>query len=201
MKRVLEMMVVTAMLCAPVQAKSVPRLAPPPIALGLDGYCPVSLWKAQVWVRGDFRWGSVYEGCKYYFAGPGEKLAFDNAPQLFAPAASGLDVVLLIDNRQRVPGHREHGVWFNGDGRVYLFASEESLSRFCALADYYVANLGQDRVATIACPKTVSPPPSSGTKTRAGAPYLVEWRGILSVSDQCGVVGYHNASSDSSATG
>lgn len=104
---------------------SVPVGNPP---LGLDGYCPVQLTEKERWVKGDPRWGLVHRGRTYLFAGPEEQNRFFADPDRYAPAACGNDVVMAVEQGQAVSGHREHGVWF--DGRVYLFASEESLHRF-----------------------------------------------------------------------
>lgn len=108
------------------------------LEIGLDGYCPVTLDEEERWQKGDGRFASRYEGRTYLFTNASAKARFDRQPELFAPVAAGLDVVMLIDANRRVPGQRSHGLWCRG--RVYLFASEESLQAFCNRMDYYLAN-------------------------------------------------------------
>ena len=97
-------------------------------ALGMDGFCPVSLSEKQQWVRGDARWGANHRGRTYLFAGPEEQRRFFADPDRYAPVASGNDVVLATEQGQSVPGMREHGVFFGN--RVFLFSSEASLEKF-----------------------------------------------------------------------
>ena len=61
-------------------------------------------------------------------AGPEEQSRFYAHPDRYAPAYCGSDIVLAVEQGQDVTGRREHGAWF--DGRVYLFSSEASYSRF-----------------------------------------------------------------------
>jgi len=123
----------------PPQATAQPPLGPPQNnvvapaptgnpALGMDGFCPVSLSEKQQWVRGDARWGANHRGRTYLFAGPEEQRRFFADPDRYAPVALGNDVVLATEQGQAVPGMREHGVFFGN--RVYLFSSEASLEKF-----------------------------------------------------------------------
>jgi thiol-disulfide isomerase/thioredoxin/YHS domain-containing protein len=96
--------------------------------LGLDGFCPVSLCEKQRWLPGDSRWGAIHRGRTYLFAGPDEQRRFFQDPDRYAPAVSGTDIVLAAEQGQAVPGTREHGVFYHD--RIYLFTSEETLSRF-----------------------------------------------------------------------
>ena len=116
-----------------------PRANPP---LALDGYCAVSLTEKERWVRGNPRFGVIHEGRTYLFAGPEEARRFYNDPDRYAPVASGNDVVLLAERGERVPGRREHGAWY--EGRVYLFASEDSYSKFAADPRRYAASVSSN---------------------------------------------------------
>jgi YHS domain-containing protein len=105
----------------------------PPVAL--DGYCPVVLSEQQQWTPGDRRWGAIHRGRTYLFAGPEEQRRFFTDPDRYAPAASGNDVILAIEQGQPVPGLREHGVFFGN--RVYLFSSEATLEKFAGNPTQY----------------------------------------------------------------
>ena len=115
-------------------APSQPSPGNPP--LGLDGYCPIQLSERKdVWTMGDRRWGAIHRGRTYLFAGPEQQRRFLSAPDRYAPILSGNDVVLAAEERQTVPGHRKHGLFFGE--RVFLFASEASLAEFSKRPDYY----------------------------------------------------------------
>jgi thiol-disulfide isomerase/thioredoxin/YHS domain-containing protein len=105
-------------------------------ALGLDGFCPVTLVeRSQVapqdprcWTHGNPQWGAVHRGVTYLFTGPDEQKRFLQQPDQFAPALSGNDPVMAFDRGQLLRGRRENGVFF--ENRIYLFASAETLQRF-----------------------------------------------------------------------
>ena len=121
-----------------------PRQATPPSqpsSFALDGNCPVELATREQWVRGDKRFGAVHRGQTYLFAGADQQRRFLASPDVYAPAISGLDPVLAFDHGQKVAGSRRHGLTL-GDGpnrRVYLFASEETLARFCSDKGRYMS--------------------------------------------------------------
>ncbi|NUQ62046.1 MAG: thioredoxin family protein [Pirellulales bacterium] len=110
------------------ETQTQPQVAAGNPPLALDGYCPVQLAEKERWVKGNPRWGLIHQGRTYLFAGPDEQARFYTDPDRYAPVYSGADVVLAVEQGQEVSGRREHGAWF--DGRVYLFSSEESYSRF-----------------------------------------------------------------------
>lgn len=100
--------------------------ANPPV--GLDGYCPVTLWEKRVWRSGDKAYGAIHRGRTYLFANEEAQKKFLANPDRYSPVLSGNDPVLRVDRNQDVPGKREHGAFY-GD-RIYLFASEESFQQF-----------------------------------------------------------------------
>lgn len=112
-----------------------------PSEFGLDGFCPVQLSDHREWVKGDRRWGAVHRGRTYLFAGPTEQQRFLANPDHYSPVMSGNDPVLALEGGQAVPGHREHGVFY--EGRVYLFAGEQSLQRFSQNPQRYAAEIMQ----------------------------------------------------------
>jgi YHS domain-containing protein len=135
--------------------------APP---LGFDGYCPVQLAESGRWVPGNPQWGVIHEGRTYYLAGPAERAKFAADPLRYAPVLSGYDVVLAVEQGLLVPGKREFGGWYRG--RVYLFASEETLRQFDRDPEAYLGKLGQlgaDGPAPAApgTPVALPAPPSS----------------------------------------
>jgi len=115
------------------------QLPPGSPPLGLDGYCPVQLAQQQRWVPGDTRWGVRHRGRTYLFAGPEQQRCFLAEPDRYAPVLSGNDVVLAVSQGRMVPGHREHGAWYQG--RVYLFSSEASFEKFNADPQRYAASI------------------------------------------------------------
>ncbi|GIW93633.1 MAG: hypothetical protein KatS3mg110_1674 [Pirellulaceae bacterium] len=96
--------------------------------LGLDGYCPVTLVEQNTWRKGNPSWVASHEGRLYLFAGPNELQAFQQNPHRYAPVLAGFDVVRFHEQKELVPGKRQHGVAYRG--RYYLFADEEALQRF-----------------------------------------------------------------------
>ena len=112
---------------APNAAVTIPPGNPP---LGLDGYCPVSLVEKYHWVPGDRRFGAIHRGRTYLFVGAEEQRRFLADPDRYAPLFSGNDIVLAVDLGQIVPGMRQHGIFLSPGGRVFLFASEETLAKF-----------------------------------------------------------------------
>ncbi len=111
-----------------------PTINPP---LALDGFCPVLLVEKHQWTPGDRQWGATHRGRTYLFAGPEEQRRFLADPDRYAPAASGNDLVVAVEEGREVAGLREHGVFF-GNNRVYLFASEASLEKFSRNPHQYV---------------------------------------------------------------
>ncbi len=121
-----------------------PASGNPPLAL--DGYCAVSLTEKERWVKGNPRFGVIHENRTYLFAGPDEARRFYEEPERYAPAAAGNDVVLLADRGQTAPGRREHGAWF--EGRVYLFSSEDSYTKFSQDPSRYASTAAQPAAST-----------------------------------------------------
>ncbi len=124
----------TAAMAAPSAVGNVP-------SLGLDGYCPVTLADQKKWQVGDRRYGVIHRGRTYLFAGPAEQQKFLANPDHYAPAISGEDVVIAIDQGQVVEGKRQYGVEFQN--RTYLFASDASRRAFSQNPQRYVAEVLQ----------------------------------------------------------
>jgi len=136
---------------APAAAPGNPATPNPSIAagnppVGLDGFCPVALVEKKQWLSGDPRWGAIHRGRTYLFAGPNEQKQFLDNPDLYAPVASGIDVVIAVERKQSVPGNRVHGGFYGG--KVFLFANEESLTKFSANPEHYIGAFSQAVRAT-----------------------------------------------------
>ncbi len=109
----------------------VPAAAPRqtvPLPLGLDGFCPVQLSEKESWVRGQSQLIAHYRGRTYQFFGSAERERFLGDPQRYAPALSGFDPTLAVDENRHVPGQTAFCAVYAG--RVYMFSSAESLARF-----------------------------------------------------------------------
>ncbi|MEO1495650.1 MAG: DUF255 domain-containing protein [Planctomycetota bacterium] len=132
------------------RAAASPQLPPGSPPLAFDGYCPVTMKKNWEWRKGDVRFGAIHRGRTYLFLSGEARDEFLNSPDDYAPALSGADPVLAVDNRRNVPGTRQHAVEYRG--RFYFFASEETLSRFWTNAQGYAS--GAERVA-LAAPDTI----------------------------------------------
>jgi YHS domain-containing protein len=108
---------------------------------GLEGYCPVTLMEAQKWTPGDRRWGAVHRGVTYLFVGKEEQQKFLADPDRYSPAMSGVDPVLALEQGQRVPGRRRHGVYYHD--HIYLFSSEATLARFSQDPQHFAEGVRQ----------------------------------------------------------
>lgn len=111
----------------------------PPLAL--DGYCPVSLAEREQWIEGDARWGIVHRGHTYLFASPDQRDKFWASPDRYSPVLAGNDPTIYIDGGQIVAGQRRHGMWYQG--KMYLFANEQSLARFSQHPEFYAEKCHQ----------------------------------------------------------
>ena len=98
----------------------------PPVAL--DGFCPVELLQNEQWVSGDPSMTAVYRGRTYMFAGSDQRKQFKADPVRHTPRFSGHDPVLVVDGRRRVLGKTDYCVTY--EGRLYMFSSSVTLSRF-----------------------------------------------------------------------
>jgi len=131
---------------APSAAATTPRtvvtqaqLPPGSPPLGLEGFCPILLSERRQWVPGDVMWGAVHRGRTYLFSGPAEQQKFLSNPDRYSPVMSGNDPVAALNQGQAINGRREFG-FFYGE-RVYLFASEESLTEFERNPNRYAAEI------------------------------------------------------------
>ncbi|MEC7567010.1 MAG: hypothetical protein VX738_15110 [Planctomycetota bacterium] len=118
------------------------------IALGLDGYCPVSLTNlggnGASWIKGNPNIGIKHRGRLYLFTGPLQLQLFLTNPDKFSPVLSGYDPVLYADYRRLIDGQRRYGVSYRQ--RIYLFQNAETLKAFWQAPDRY-AQIAQQAMA------------------------------------------------------
>lgn len=107
-------------------ARSVPTADSPPVAL--DGFCPVELLDNERWAPGEAVLTAVYQRRTYVFSGEAQRQRFLKDPQRYTPRFSGHDPVLAVDGGRRVVGQTDYCVTY--DGRLYMFSSSVTLSRF-----------------------------------------------------------------------
>ncbi len=122
---------------AATEAESIklPAGAPP---LGFDGFCPVSVRLPpphQKWEKGKVEWGAIHRGRTYLFASQELRDQFLRTPDAYAPALSGVDPVLAIDEKRAEQGLREFALEYNG--QVYMFSSKETMMQFWQKCDLY----------------------------------------------------------------
>ncbi len=122
-------------------AQAAPARPAAPSALGLDGYCPVTLLRDNKWVAGDPRFGIKHRGRVYLFASQREQDVFYADPDEFSPVLAGLDPVHLTERGEAVEGARAHGVVYRK--RVYLFQTEENLQRFWQDPEHFASPIRQ----------------------------------------------------------
>jgi YHS domain-containing protein/thiol-disulfide isomerase/thioredoxin len=115
-----------------------PANCPP---LGFDGCCPVTLKTQNRWAPGSTSFGAIHRGRTYLFAGDAERQQFLADPDSYSPVFAGLDPVLLLEQRQTVPGTRKYG--FKYGNAFYLFSCAETWERFKASPQTYAAGVRQ----------------------------------------------------------
>jgi len=109
---------------------AVPQPAPEEAepTLGLQGFCPVTLFRDRVWQEGDRAFGCFHRGRLYLFCTANHRDEFRRSPDDFAPVLSGYDPVIFAEEGRLVEGKREHGRFV--DDRIILFAEEATFEKF-----------------------------------------------------------------------
>ena len=106
------------------------------VPLGLEGFCPVTLSTEERWITGNPAYCTMYQGHLFRFASLEALTIFARSPANYIPVAMGEDIVLKVERNQRVNGDRKFGACFQG--RIFLFASQETLNAFAERPDYYM---------------------------------------------------------------
>ncbi|WP_146452912.1 hypothetical protein [Bythopirellula polymerisocia] len=105
------------------------------VRAAVSGYCPVSIRKQGVWVRGKSRYEATFDGKIYHMAGPEELTQFRDNPVEYLPVLGGDSIVSFADQAVRVPGSAYHPL-IAGD-RLFLFADAVEKQTFKDNPDLY----------------------------------------------------------------
>jgi len=117
---------------------TLPSGSPP---LGFDGFCPVSLNFAHKWIPGNTKFGAVHRGRTYLFVGEAQRQQFLASPDTYSPVFSGMDPVLMLDEKKAIEGRRKFG--YKWRDAFYLFSSQATMEQFASNPDHYTAGIRQ----------------------------------------------------------
>lgn len=98
------------------------------LIVGLDGYCPVTLWRTREWSKGKTAFGADYQGVRFYFASLADRDDFIAEPTRYAPQLLGCDPVALWETERAIAGTAKYAAFF--DGELYLFNALANRERF-----------------------------------------------------------------------
>ncbi|NNJ26779.1 hypothetical protein LzC2_28700 [Planctomycetes bacterium LzC2] len=104
----------------------------------LMGFCPVTLRDDRDLAEGNDRFTAEFEGVAYRFASAAARDKFLTDPGRYAPAAGGRDLVIASTGWGETVGSLAHAAWYRG--RLYLFASRESMRRFVTSPSDYLGS-------------------------------------------------------------
>lgn len=97
---------------------------------GLKGFCPVVLRDNRDLQDAQEEFSALFNGKIYSFSSEAALEKFLDDPVRYAPAARGNDVIHQALTGEELEGSLEFAVWYQG--RLYLFASVETLETFTA---------------------------------------------------------------------
>lgn len=95
---------------------------------GFKGFCPVELRNSRDLVDSKKEYSAKFGVATYHFSSPAALAAFEANPARYAPAASGNDVVLLVNTGEEVTGGLDFSLWYHD--RLYMFRSRETQQLF-----------------------------------------------------------------------
>lgn len=98
------------------------------LIVGLDGYCPVTLWRTREWSKGKTTFGADFQGVRFYFASLADRDDFIAEPTRYAPQLLGCDPVALWETERAIAGTAKYAAFF--DGELYLFNAVANRDRF-----------------------------------------------------------------------
>ena len=94
----------------------------------ISGYCPVSIQKQGVWVRGKSKYKATFDGKIYHMAGADELALFRENPRDFVPVLGGDSIVAFVDQSKRIAGTAYQPLI--AGGRLFLFADANEKKSF-----------------------------------------------------------------------
>ena len=98
------------------------------LIVGLDGFCPVTLWRTRAWSKGKPAFGADYQGVRFYFTSLEDRDDFIAEPGRYAPQLLGCDPVSLWETERAIAGTAKYAAYF--DGELYLFNAMSNRDRF-----------------------------------------------------------------------
>jgi hypothetical protein len=105
--------------------------------LAISGFDPVAYFTDTVAARGVERFEAVQDGAVWRFRNEGNRAAFVNHPQVYAPQFGGYDPIDVARGKV-VEGLPQ--LWTIHARRLYLFASETSRAAFAASPEGFAAS-------------------------------------------------------------
>jgi thiol-disulfide isomerase/thioredoxin/YHS domain-containing protein len=105
------------------------------LIVAMDGYCPVTLWRTRLWIKGTKKYGADYQGVRFYFQTLEDRNDFIADPSRYAPQLLGCDPVMLYETERAIAGSPKCAAYF--DGELFLFADAEHRSRFRASPEQF----------------------------------------------------------------
>ncbi|MDO4551392.1 MAG: hypothetical protein Q4C96_09105 [Planctomycetia bacterium] len=99
----------------------------PPQRVAMEGFCPVTLLESETWTEGSPLYTLPHEGKTYRFSSAACMEAFRANPQRYVPVMEGCDPVLMSEGKQ-IHGLLDFCIVYQG--RLYMFATEDSMNRF-----------------------------------------------------------------------
>ncbi|MCR9198740.1 MAG: hypothetical protein NXI04_08860 [Planctomycetaceae bacterium] len=95
---------------------------------GFKGFCPVELRDNRELIDSRQDHKARFGLQTYYFSSEEARVAFEENPSRYAPAAGGSDVVLLVNTSEEEPGSLDFSLWYRD--RLFLFRSRETQQLF-----------------------------------------------------------------------
>ena len=108
-----------------------PVVADPKTGLAINGFDPVAYFTEASAQQGRVDTEYRFSGATWRFRNQGNRAAFADNPEVYAPQFGGYDPVAIARGAS-VPGHPQ--VWLVTGQRLYLFYSKEARAEFAAQA-------------------------------------------------------------------
>lgn len=97
--------------------------------LAISGFDPVAYFSDRAPLAGRPEFEIAHAGAVWRFRNDGNRLAFQQHPEVYAPQFGGYDAVEVAKGKA-VAGHPL--IWLVDAGRLYFFVDERSRARFSA---------------------------------------------------------------------
>jgi YHS domain-containing protein len=114
-----------------------------PIALALEGFCPVCMIEDGKMVPGKATESLVHQGKRYHFATAEQKQTFLANPKKYLPGADGLCVVTLVEENKAIPGSTKFPALFAD--KVFFLSDAKKRDKFLKEPEAFVTPKGELR--------------------------------------------------------